>query len=255
MGPVNDLVTLAVAAEQGGWDGVFLWDHLQLVRAMRLDVHDPWVTLGAMAHATERIRLGPLVTPLPRRRPWVVAKQVMTLDHLSNGRAVLGVGLGFPADAEFESFGEIADDRTRAKQLDEGLAIVDACLRGGDVSYAGAHYKIDAAMNPACVQQPRPPIWVAGMWPGGRPFRRAAAWDGVVPIAADGEPLRPDAVAQVVAAVGGGRPGYDVVTAAHWEHSPAEYADVGVTWLVDSRWPDGDWLAQLTAAAHRGPSG
>src|SRR5262245_27138592 len=124
MGRPTDLVALAVAAEAGGWDGVFLWDHLQLVRAMTLDVLDPWVVLGAMAQATARVRLGALVTPLPRRRPWVVAKHVTTLDHLSGGRIVVGVGIGFPADAEFGAFGEETADRLRGDLLDEGLDVL-----------------------------------------------------------------------------------------------------------------------------------
>jgi alkanesulfonate monooxygenase SsuD/methylene tetrahydromethanopterin reductase-like flavin-dependent oxidoreductase (luciferase family) len=253
MGSAEGLVRLAAAADSNGWSGVFLWDHLQFDRSMRLDVFDAWVTLGAMATATSRLRLGTLVTPLPRRRPWVLAKQLITLDHLSRGRAVLGVGIGFPAADEFGAFGDVTDDRTRGGMLDEGLEIVDQCLRGGHVSASGDHYAIDAVLHPGAVQQPRPPIWVAGMWPGRRPFRRAARWDGVAPVSASGDPLRPEDIAEMVAAVGGARPGFDVVATAHWEHTAEEYAQAGATWLVESRWPVDNWFEELLERASSAP--
>src|SRR5918994_6918124 len=113
------IVELAVDAEAAGWDGVFLWDHLQFQVGAGLPIHDPWVLLGAMAQATDRVRLGTLVTPLARRRPWMVARHLTTLDHLSGGRAVLGVGVGEPSDDDFAAFGEPADHRQRAAMLDE----------------------------------------------------------------------------------------------------------------------------------------
>ena len=210
VGPPAALIELGVAAECAGWDGFFLWDHLHLIRAMALDVHDPWVLLGALAMRTEHLRLGTLVTPVPRRRPWKLAKEVITLDHLTNGRAVLGVGLGFPADDEFEAFGEPGDDRVRAGRLDAGLSLIDSFLRGESVEHATAHYRVDAAMRPVAVQKPRPPIWVAGTWPNHAPLRRAARWDGVVPIRADNSTFGPELIESVVA-VTGTRPGFDVV--------------------------------------------
>jgi alkanesulfonate monooxygenase SsuD/methylene tetrahydromethanopterin reductase-like flavin-dependent oxidoreductase (luciferase family) len=180
-------IALARDAEAAGWDAFFLWDHLLAWNGNV--VADPWTMLAAIAVSTERIRIGTMVTPLPRRRPWQVTRQVVTLDHLSGGRAVLGVGLGFPPREEFERFGESGEAGTRAELLDEGLEIVDGLMRGGAFSFEGRRFHLDdVAFAPVPVQRPRVPIWVAGAWPNRRPFRRAARYDGVVPIAlASGE--------------------------------------------------------------------
>jgi alkanesulfonate monooxygenase SsuD/methylene tetrahydromethanopterin reductase-like flavin-dependent oxidoreductase (luciferase family) len=245
------LVDLAVAAEVAGWDGVFLWDHVQWRRDAENDIHDPWVLLGAMAVRTETVALGPLVTPVARRRPQKLAKEVITLDHLSGGRAVLGVGLGAPADDEFANFGDAADDRVRAARLDEGLEVLDALLRGGPLDHHGEHFTVDADLRPAALQRPRPPIWVAGFWPNRRPFARAGRWDGVVPLAEGG--LRPDGLAAVVEACGGARPGFDVVVTAVDGVDPSEFEAAGATWHVVSTWPIGDWLPPFTRAVADGP--
>jgi alkanesulfonate monooxygenase SsuD/methylene tetrahydromethanopterin reductase-like flavin-dependent oxidoreductase (luciferase family) len=186
-GPFADPRTtaeLAREAEDAGWDGFFLWDHLLAPDGSA--VGDPWTMLAAAAVATRRIRLGTMVTPLARRRPWQVARQVVTLDHLSEGRAVLGVGLGFPPDREFARFGEPSGGRERAELLDEGLEVLAALMTGEPVTHAGAHFSLhDVTFVQRPVQRPRVPIWVAGMWPNRRPFRRAARFDGIVPIGAD----------------------------------------------------------------------
>jgi alkanesulfonate monooxygenase SsuD/methylene tetrahydromethanopterin reductase-like flavin-dependent oxidoreductase (luciferase family) len=175
-------LTLARDAEAAGWDAFFLWDHVLAWNGNV--VADPWILLAAIAVSTDRVRLGTMVTPLPRRRPWQVARQIVTLDHLSGGRAVLGVGLGFPPREEFERFGESGDAGHRAELLDEGLEIVAGLMRGGAFSFAGRHFRLDdVAFAPPPVQRPRVPIWVAGAWPNRRPFRRAARYDGVAPIA------------------------------------------------------------------------
>lgn len=246
------VVTLAVAAEAAGWDGFFLWDHLHLVREARLELHDPWVLLGAVAHATERVRLGALVTPVARRRPWKLAKEITTLDHLSGGRAVAGVGLGWPADHDFAAFGEPADDRARAAVYDEGLALLDALLRGGPVRHDGVAFHVDADLHPAPVQRPRPPIWVAAMGMG-RPLARAARFDGVALAGADGGPMAPAEVARVVAALPAHAESFDVV--APWDETsdPAAYAAAGATWLVVSRMPMPGWLDELAPVVERGP--
>lgn len=245
------LVAMAVEAENAGWDGVFLWDHLVLIRDMRLDVADPWVLLGAMAQATERLLLGTLVTPLARRRPWMVARHLTTLDHLSGGRAVLGVGLGEPPDADFAAFGDPSGDRERAALLDEGLAVVDGLLRG-PLAHDGDHYHVEAELLPRPVQQPRPPIWVAGVAPHPRPLARARRWDGVVPIALDHQ-LTP---AEVDAYLGDDRPaGWDVVVNAAEGVPWDEYAAVGATWIVEGQWPVGDWVDRLRATIRAGPGG
>ncbi|TWF76954.1 luciferase-like monooxygenase [Pseudonocardia hierapolitana] len=248
--PPGTLVSLAVDAEQAGWDGVFFWDHMTWLPELRLHVHDPWVLLGAVAARTERVLLGTMVTPLARRRPWKVVKEITTLDHLSGGRAVLGVGLGAPPDAEFGAFGEPTAARHRADLLDEGLTVLDGLLRGR-VDHDGEHYRVHAELLPRPVQDPRPPIWVAGESPHRRPLERAARWDGFVPLSGDGI-LTPDQVADYVD--GAERPpGWDLV-ALHPDGIPAhEYQQAGVTWLVEGIDPEGDWVDELRASIRRGP--
>ncbi|MEV0713180.1 LLM class flavin-dependent oxidoreductase [Asanoa sp. NPDC050611] len=248
--PPATLLELAVDAERAGWDAVFFWDHMTWLPEKRLDVHDPWVLLGAVATNTERVLLGTMVTPLARRRPWKVAKELTTLDHLSGGRAVLGVGLGAPADAEFEAFGEAGDARRRAAVLDEGLTVLDGLLRG-PVDHDGKHFTVQTEMLPRPVQRPRPPIWVAGESPHRRPLERAARWDGFVPLPS-AEALTPDRLAAYLSGVER-PPAWDVV-ALHLEGVRAdEYAAAGATWLVEGMNPDGDWIDDLRALVRRGP--
>lgn len=243
------VVDIAVDAERAGWDGVFLWDHLQWIPTQLVEVHNPWVLLGAIAGATQYVTLGTLVTPLSRRRPWQVAKELITLDHLSDGRAVLGVGLGETPEADFAAFGEPAGPRARAGILDEGLAVLDGLLRGGRLRHEGPNFRVDTQISPGPVQRPRPPIWVAGIVPNQPPLRRAVRWDGVVPIGPDF--LRPD---QLAAYVGDrARPGWDVV--APWAPGvPAgEYAEAGATWLIESTWPLDDWVPEFRRRVAGGP--
>ena len=161
-------------AEQAGWDGLFVWDHIQY-RAPAAVVLDPWVTLAAIGAATDRLRLGAMVTPLARRRPWVVARQVAALDLLTQGRMVLGVGLGLDdSGKELSTFGEELDARTRAEMLDESLEIIHGLLSGQTVQHRGRHYVVDGAtFLPTPVQKPLP-TWVAARWPNRAPLRRAA---------------------------------------------------------------------------------
>jgi len=248
---VAALVAMARDAEEAGWDGVFLWDHLQWDRISGLDIHDPWVLLGALAASTSRVRLGTMVTPLSRRRPWVVAKHVTTLDHLSGGRAVLGVGLGAPADAEFTAFGDVAEDRERAVLLDDGLALIDSLLRGDRVAHEGPAFQVDAQLRPRPVQEPRPPIWVAGIAPRRRPLERALRWDGLVPLGPDGM-MRPDEVAAYVGDVA--RPdGWELVVSPTPGVPVDEYASIGVTWLISSTWPEPGWPEELHTRIRQGP--
>lgn len=255
------LVDLAVTAEAAGWDGVFVWDHVAYAEIVELPVVDPWVLLGAVAQATERVRLGPMITPLARRRPWRVAQEVATLDHLSAGRAVLGVGLGWPAVEDFARFGERREDAVRAEMLDEGLDLISALWSGEHVRHDGQHFDVDTTMRPAPVQRPRPPVWVAGMWPNKRPFARAARWDGVFAMSAatDEVPLlRPDDVREVVAYIRERREtdeAFDVVTSGHWEHTAAEYEDAGVTWLIQSWNAEPGWASELRPLVEAGPPG
>jgi alkanesulfonate monooxygenase SsuD/methylene tetrahydromethanopterin reductase-like flavin-dependent oxidoreductase (luciferase family) len=161
------LAELAARAEESGWDGFFLWDHISY-RPPTEAVADPWIALSAIACSTEKLRIGPLVTPLARRRVQKLARETVTLDHLSEGRLTLGVGLGGDQNGEFEPFGDPGDPKERARLLDQGLEQLS--------DYWAREFK------PPPVQQPRIPVWVAGRWPNRRPLRRAARWDGFFPI-------------------------------------------------------------------------
>ena len=180
----------AAEIEDAGWDGLSIWDHILVFDGA--EVGDPWVALSAAAMATERLTLMTMVTPLPRRAPWKLAREVVSLDQLSGGRFILGVGIGWPTDPEFTRFDGPTDLRTRADMLDEGLDILLGLWSGEPFSYEGEHYRLaESQFLPKPLQQPRVPIWVAGMWPNRRPFRRAARFEGAVPIFFDGTEFLP----------------------------------------------------------------
>jgi alkanesulfonate monooxygenase SsuD/methylene tetrahydromethanopterin reductase-like flavin-dependent oxidoreductase (luciferase family) len=177
------LAELAAEAEEAGWDGFFLWDHMVYSLSQKLPLYDPWVTLAGMAMTTSRIRLGTTVTPLARRRPWKLARETVTLDHLSSGRLTLSVGVGDPDEADYGTFGEVTDPKVRAAMLDEGLQILDGLWSGKPFKFSGQHYHVKkCTFLPTPIQAPRIPIWVGGFWPHKRPFRRAARWDGAFPL-------------------------------------------------------------------------
>jgi alkanesulfonate monooxygenase SsuD/methylene tetrahydromethanopterin reductase-like flavin-dependent oxidoreductase (luciferase family) len=247
------LVDLARAAEGSGWDGVFLWDHLHF----ETDVPfvDAWIALTAIATSTERLRIGPLITPLPRRRPWKVAREAVTLDHLSGGRLVLGVGLGIDFWHEFDGFDEPAtDDRIRAELLDDGIEIITRLWSGERVSYAGTRLRVnDIRYLPRPVQQPRIPIWSAVLWPPrANPIRRAARCDGVTPFNPEG--MTPEQVVELrgrIDAVRGDAPPYDVCLYGPPARA-AEFAAAGVTWYMESLLPD-EPLAEVWRIVEEGP--
>jgi len=177
------LAELAAGAEEAGWNGFFLIDVLMFRKTLRAPVVDPFVALAAIAMTTTRIRIGTTVTPLARRRPWKLARETVSIDHLSNGRLILGAGLGDPPDVEFGAFGEDSNNKVRAEKLDEGLDVLTGLWSGREFSYRGKHYRVDGAtFLPPPKQTPRIPIWVGGFWPHKPPFRRAAKWDGVIPL-------------------------------------------------------------------------
>jgi alkanesulfonate monooxygenase SsuD/methylene tetrahydromethanopterin reductase-like flavin-dependent oxidoreductase (luciferase family) len=250
-GPYSDprlLAALAHEAEDAGWDGFFLWDHVQVGWPDALS--DPWIAMTAAACATTRIRLGAIVTPLYRRHPWQLARQAVTLDHLSGGRLVLGAGLGNDVFGEIGTFAGPADDRTRAAMLDEGLAVLAGLMSGEKFSFSGAHYTVrETQFLPAPLQKPRIPIWIAGTWPRKAPFRRAARYDGVAPMSADIEkPLSAGeirAIAKFIRAhrtadalfdilQSGNTPGDDPSRA---RAIVAEHAEAGATWWLESVLP------------------
>jgi len=176
---VHLVAQVAHEAEEAGWDGFFVWDHIG--DKWGDEVSDPWVMLAAIATQTRRIKLGTLVTPLSRRRPWKLAREVVTLDHLSQGRVVLGVGSG--GGIEYVRYHEPGNAKEHGEMLDEGLEILERLWSGERFSFAGKHYQLDDVRHlPRPVQQPRIPVWVGGVWPNPKPMRRAGHWDGVFPI-------------------------------------------------------------------------
>ncbi len=177
------VASVAAAAEEAGWDALFLWDHVVHRKRLNRSFGDPWMLLTAAALATTRIRLGTMVTPVARRRPHQLARQVATLDGISGGRVIFGAGLGGPIEDEYGSFGEPTDPLVLAEMLDEGLELLEGYWSGEPVTRRGRHFQAeDVALLPAPVQRPRVPVWIAGVWPNRRPMRRAARWDGVIPL-------------------------------------------------------------------------
>lgn len=185
-GSPRDAADLAVAAEDAGWDGYFTWDGL-VVKERPPPTYDPWVILGAVAMATARIRIGTCVAVIPRYKPHLLAMTVASLDALSGGRMILGVGLGdATVRAGFAAFDEPGDLRTRAEKLDEALEVITRLWTGETVDHHGRHYTVEGfALTAVPVQRPRVPIWVGGDSPAA--LRRAARWDGW--IGPDDEPL------------------------------------------------------------------
>jgi alkanesulfonate monooxygenase SsuD/methylene tetrahydromethanopterin reductase-like flavin-dependent oxidoreductase (luciferase family) len=228
---------LASLAEARGWDGFFVWDHVKY-RAPTRAVADPWIVLSAIAGVTERIRIGPLVTPLSRRRVHKLARETASLDLLSGGRLVLGVGLGSDRTGELQDFGEVTDARERARLLDAGLEALATYWAG--------------RFEPLPIQRPRIPIWVAGRWPSRRPLQRAARWDGFFPIEMDG----PAQLAQYVAelhGLGAGRERpFDVVVESPPATDVGPWEQAGATWCLTGFGPQ-PREAEVRAAIDVGP--
>lgn len=258
------LASLAGDAEAAGWDGFFLWDHVIRRQPWQAMV-DPWVTLAAVAVATDRMIIGPMVTPLARRRVSVVARQSVTLDRLAEGRLRLGVGLGAPDD-EFTRFGEDADPKRRAQILDESLDALQLLWSGDAVSYQGEHVVIDDVEFRPTPVHGRIPIWVAGGWPGGAPFRRAARFDGVWPVAKAGGYLSVDDFIECVTTVRSFHDNDEPFDACFIDRSPAggnpetsdkiaRLAEGGMTWWIDSLDDPTIPFEQHLARVHAGPPG
>lgn len=248
-GPVDEQVSLARAAEAAGWDGVFTWDGIHLGDEM--EVHDPWVLMSAFAMVTDRVRIGAIIQPLARRRPWKVAREAVTLDHVSNGRLVLCVGLGALDDSGWGRVGEPTDRRARAERLDETLQILTGLWTGEPFGFQGQHYAFEPmAFRPTPVQQPRIPIWVVGAWPSERSMGRAARYDGLLPHVVGGGALNPDRIAEMREWVAERRAldGFEIVvegttSAADPQAARAEarrWAEAGATWWIESDWESFD---------------
>ncbi len=235
------LANLAVEAEQAGWDGFFLWDILLAEEPLV----DPWMALAAIATRTNHIRIGAFMTPLARRKPWEVARQTISLDHLSRGRLIFGAGLG-AQPREFETFQEESDPKIRAEKLDESLEILSGLWTGESFNFRGKHYQIeDVKMLPKPVQSPRIPIWVAGYGPNRKPFRRAARWDGLYfgVRKTTGERVMLEDVRKVIAYVMERRSTPDPIDFAYPGETPLDlpkgaeivqpFIEAGVTWWIE----------------------
>jgi alkanesulfonate monooxygenase SsuD/methylene tetrahydromethanopterin reductase-like flavin-dependent oxidoreductase (luciferase family) len=250
------VAVLAQAVEHAGWDALFVWDHVVHEKRLVREIADPWILLTAAAMVTSRIRLGTMITPVARRRPQKLAREVTTLDRLTGGRMVLGAGLGDPVDDEYGAFGESTSRKVLATRLDEGLDVLDRLWSGDRTTYEGTYVTVrDVMFRPTPVQRPRVPVWIGGRWPNKAPMRRAARWDGAVPMmtgAWQGEPPLLDEVQALStfllrarADIGRADEPFDIVLGGS---SPDgawplldELAELGVTWW-DERMPFGELL-------------
>jgi alkanesulfonate monooxygenase SsuD/methylene tetrahydromethanopterin reductase-like flavin-dependent oxidoreductase (luciferase family) len=263
------LADLAARAEDAGWDAVFVEDYAVYQNRQDVATFDPWVALAAMALSTSRVRLGTMVTPVARRRPWKLARETVTLDHLSGGRVILGVGVGDTADRTFAALGEETGLAARAGMVDEALDVLAGLWSGQPFAYEGRHYRIaEVTYLPRPVQRPRIPVWVGGGYPNPGPLRRAARWDGACLYRAaargstedTGEALTPEEIGHVRSVVDPRRTGtFDLVAGGTRRASDPERqrelaracAEAGATW-----W--GEWVPPaepetMRAAVARGP--
>ncbi len=267
-GDIATLVDIAIEVEESGWDGFFLWDHMLVFKQddMVTKFVDPWIALAAIACQTNKIRLGPLITPLPRRRPWKVAREAVSLDHLSNGRLILGVGIGAPPDVEFDYFGENSDEKIRAQKLNESLDIISGLWSGKPFSYKGHYYQLEEmTFLPKPKQEPRIPIWVGGGVPNKAPFRRAASYDGVAPVHSRWpEPITPKLLNDVLEIILSERrdlTNYDVVVCGETTGKDSakdrekidQWSQAGATWFLEDIHGLRAEIAELREGIRAGP--
>jgi alkanesulfonate monooxygenase SsuD/methylene tetrahydromethanopterin reductase-like flavin-dependent oxidoreductase (luciferase family) len=255
------LADLAALAEASGWDGFFVQDGL--LPAPSEAMVDPWLALCAIALATQRLRIGALMTPMAAYLPWQLARQSVSLDHLCAGRLIFGAGLGFQA-ADFLMVGADATARVRAEKLDEGLALLRLFWKGEPFSFAGKHYQMrQTQFLPTPVQTPTIPIWLAGVWPHRKPLRRAAGFDGlyIASQQATGEPLTPADLHEAVAYLQSQREQpipLDVAFAGVTEAAQAAaviqpYVQAGATWWLEGIWVERGTVQQMRERIRQGP--
>jgi alkanesulfonate monooxygenase SsuD/methylene tetrahydromethanopterin reductase-like flavin-dependent oxidoreductase (luciferase family) len=260
-GDPRAVAELAGEVEAAGWDGAFYWDGINLGD---METYDAWVVMAAMAMRTERVRIGAMLTPPARRRPWKLARETIALDHLSGGRLVLPVGLGALDDGGFSKVGEPTDRRVRAQLLDESLDILTGLWSGEPFSYEGEHYTLEEmTFLPRPVQSPRIPIWVVGAWPSEKSMNRALRYDGLLAYTTRGE-VTPEDIRAMKAYVEENRSRdtpFDIV----WEgQTPGDdpgraasivrpFAEAGVTWWIESMWTPPNELDDLRARIRQGP--
>lgn len=278
-GETDRLVEYGVAAEDAGWDGVFLADHLGLKgEDGHPDFPDPWITLSGIAARTDEIRLGSWVTPIPRRQPWQLARNLATLDRLSDGRVILGTGLGRAFD--YEPFGDTWNPTVLAERYDEALDIITGLWTGKPLSFDGDHYTIrEAVVKPTPVQEPRIPIIIGGVWPNKKPFQRGGRWDGMVPhYRGDGvipaEGVTSDQSGDLTIPPRGGEPRAEVREMVEYyfnradgdgelflpidpPHASSDWmdfcADIGSTWLYERNLDPDDGMSLRMELVRNGP--
>jgi alkanesulfonate monooxygenase SsuD/methylene tetrahydromethanopterin reductase-like flavin-dependent oxidoreductase (luciferase family) len=257
---------LAREVEEAGWDGAFYWDGICVGE---MDTFDPWVVMAAMAMRTERVKIGAVLTPPARRRPWKLARETVALDHLSGGRLVLPVGLGALEDGGFSKVGEPTDRKVRAELLDESLEILTGLWSGEPFSYRGEHYRVEEmTFLPPPVQKPRIPIWVVGAWPSRKSMGRALRHDGVLAAAVGGSAeasgVTPETIRRIREYTEENREEdgtFDIISEGQ---TPGEdpgraasivrpYAEAGATWWIESPWMPPNEPDDLRARIRQGP--
>ena len=255
---------MATVAEKSGWDGFFLWDHL-VELDKRLPLSDSLTALAAVAVKTKRIRIGTTLSPLPRYRPWDLARRTVTIDHLSGGRLILSVGLGTIESCDYARFGENPDNISLAEKLDESLKIVTGLWSGKKFEFRGKHYRVGKSVFlPTPKQRPRIPIWVGGFWPRKGPFKRAARWDGVLPLKVPGKLLKSQDLNEIVEYLKKRMPlseTYDVANIG-WTTGIArerdsekvrQFAESGMTWWLESLYTKRDSPEGMYSRILNGP--
>jgi alkanesulfonate monooxygenase SsuD/methylene tetrahydromethanopterin reductase-like flavin-dependent oxidoreductase (luciferase family) len=260
------MAEFAALAEASGWDGIFVEDYIVWQGNPSVPTFDPWVLLAAMAMRTTRVRLGTQITPLARRRPWKVASEAVTLDHLSNGRVILGVGLGDNVtlnDFSFSAFGEEMDAKRRAGMLDEALDILVGLWSGEPFSFDGEFYHVqEVRVLPRPAQTPRIPIWIGGAYPLKGPVQRAARWDGACLYRHKTHYMLPEDIAALKAVVESQRgtsAAFDISVGGSPRRANREeerayiqsLAEAGATWWIEYVPPDG--LDKMRASIAHGP--
>lgn len=264
-GNIERLAEYAHIAEEEGWDGVFLEDYIVYWGAQGV-TYDPWLALTAIALRTQRVKLGFTVTPLPSRLPWKLAREAITLDHLSHGRLILGFGLG---DAQDMHFSEVADLKQRAEMLDEGLDLLAGLMSGQPFSYQGKHYRVNnVTFAPGPIQKPRIPIWLGGFWPRKAPALRAVRWDGFCPAKVPDEhgdgyikPADIQAIKSLITEHRAKSDPFDLVAGGHSSgDDPAKaqahvepYVEAGATWWVEFVLPSPGEAELALARIKQGP--
>lgn len=249
-GDIHTMIDMACEAELAGWDGVFYWDGICIQEAGLM--YDPWVVLAAIALRTSRVRIGAILTPISRRRPWKLARETVSVDQLSHGRLIVPVGLGALDDGGFAKVGEATDRKIRADLLDEGLEILTGLWSGQPFSFHGAHYQLDEmTFTPPPVQSPRIPIWVVGAWPRTKSMQRVLRYDGLLPntFNPDGthKATTPEDIQAIAAYVREHRTlttPFDIISEGETPSDDLEqamaqiqpYIDAGITWWMETRW-------------------